>query len=160
MATHSSILGWRIPWMEESGRLQSMGSQRVRHHWAISLLYDLATKEALFPYKHTLGKISGDILFRIRAICIEDVLFISPWILLLFSCNLGPNLFLVPMVTTVCLFVRRRTSSFWSTYFYVNVETFYITSLPQAFLNKYAFPECILFTKFLKFKIRKKKVWL
>ena len=31
MATHSSILAWRIPWAEESGRLQSMGSQRVRH---------------------------------------------------------------------------------------------------------------------------------
>ena len=31
MATHSSILAWKIPWMEEFGRLQSMGSQRVGH---------------------------------------------------------------------------------------------------------------------------------
>ena len=31
---HSSILTWRIPWIEEPGRLQSMGSQRVRHDWA------------------------------------------------------------------------------------------------------------------------------
>ena len=31
MAIHSSILAWKIPWTEESGRLQSMGSQRVRH---------------------------------------------------------------------------------------------------------------------------------
>ena len=31
MATHSSTLAWRIPWMEEPGRLQSMGSQRVGH---------------------------------------------------------------------------------------------------------------------------------
>ena len=31
MATHSSILAWKIPWTEETGRLQSMGSQRVRH---------------------------------------------------------------------------------------------------------------------------------
>ena len=30
-ATHSIIMAWRIPWTEESGRLQSMGSQRVRH---------------------------------------------------------------------------------------------------------------------------------
>ena len=30
-ATHSSILAWRIPWMEEPGRLQCMGSQRVGH---------------------------------------------------------------------------------------------------------------------------------
>ena len=31
MATHSSIVSWRIPWTEEAGRLQSTGSQRVRH---------------------------------------------------------------------------------------------------------------------------------
>ena len=31
LATHSSILAWRMPWTEEPGRLQSMGSQRVRH---------------------------------------------------------------------------------------------------------------------------------
>ena len=31
MATHSSTLAWKIPWMEEHGRLQSMGSQRVGH---------------------------------------------------------------------------------------------------------------------------------
>ena len=31
MATHSSILAWKIPWTEEPGGLQSMGSQRVRH---------------------------------------------------------------------------------------------------------------------------------
>ena len=38
MVTHSSTLAWRIPWMEESSRLQSMGSLRVRHDWATSLL--------------------------------------------------------------------------------------------------------------------------
>ena len=37
MATHSSILDWEIPWTEEPGRLQSMGSHRVRH--------DLVTKQ-------------------------------------------------------------------------------------------------------------------
>jgi len=37
MATHSNILAWRIPWTEEPGGPQSMGSQRVRH--------DLATKQ-------------------------------------------------------------------------------------------------------------------
>ena len=31
-ATHSSILTWRIPWTEEPGKLQSMGSNRVRHN--------------------------------------------------------------------------------------------------------------------------------
>ena len=38
MATHSSIHAWKIPWTKEPGGRQSMGSQRVRHDWAISLL--------------------------------------------------------------------------------------------------------------------------
>ena len=39
MATRANTLAWRIPWTEEPGRLQSMGSQRVRYNWS-----DLATK--------------------------------------------------------------------------------------------------------------------
>ena len=42
MATHSSILAWRIPWTEKPGRLQSTGLQRVRHDWS-----DLACMRAL-----------------------------------------------------------------------------------------------------------------
>ena len=34
MVTHSKAHGWKIPWTEESGRLQSMGSQRIGHTWA------------------------------------------------------------------------------------------------------------------------------
>ena len=37
MATHSSTLAWKTPWMEETGRLQSMGLQRVGHNWATLL---------------------------------------------------------------------------------------------------------------------------
>ena len=44
MATHSSILTWRIPWTEVPGGLQSMGSQRVRHV--------LATKQQLNRFKY------------------------------------------------------------------------------------------------------------
>ena len=44
MATHSSTLAWKIPWVEEPGRLQSMGSIRVRHDWATSL--------SLFTFLH------------------------------------------------------------------------------------------------------------
>ena len=42
MATHSSVLAWRIPWTEKPGRLQSMGSHRVRHYWS-----DLAAAAAI-----------------------------------------------------------------------------------------------------------------
>ena len=44
MTTHSSILAWRIPWTEEPGGLQSMGSQRVEHNWetnAYTLWYSI-----------------------------------------------------------------------------------------------------------------------
>ena len=44
MATHSSALAWKIPWREEPGGLQSMGSRRVRHDWATSL--------SLFTFMH------------------------------------------------------------------------------------------------------------
>ena len=37
METHSSILAWEIPWTEEPGRVQSMGSKRVGHDWVIYL---------------------------------------------------------------------------------------------------------------------------
>ena len=42
MATHSSILAWRIPWTEEPGRLQSMGSQRVRYDRVTNTLHDIS----------------------------------------------------------------------------------------------------------------------
>ena len=43
MATHSSILAWEIPWTEEPGGLQSMGSQRVRQDRTITLSITLST---------------------------------------------------------------------------------------------------------------------
>ena len=44
MATLSSTLAWKIPWAEEPGRLQSLGSRRVRHDWVTSL--------SLFSFMH------------------------------------------------------------------------------------------------------------
>ena len=40
MATHSSVLAWRMPWTEEPGGLQSMGLQRVGHVWVINTLIE------------------------------------------------------------------------------------------------------------------------
>ena len=49
MAIHSSILAWRIPWTEEPGGLQFMGSQRVRHDLVTSLLhFTLSISSILF----------------------------------------------------------------------------------------------------------------
>ena len=44
MAIHSSVLAWRIPWMEKPGGLQSTGSQRVGHDWATSLSLSLTRR--------------------------------------------------------------------------------------------------------------------
>ena len=50
VATHSSILAWRIPWTEEPGRLQSMGSQRVRHDWRdLAGTHVVADEKVLLP---------------------------------------------------------------------------------------------------------------
>ena len=51
MAPHSSTLAWKIPWMEEPGRLQSMGLQRVGHGGATSLsLSALKLEDLTAPY--------------------------------------------------------------------------------------------------------------
>ena len=54
MATHSSILAWRIPWTEEPGGLQSMGSWRAGHDWAtnsFTLFQDQSQRKPTFHYK-------------------------------------------------------------------------------------------------------------
>ena len=47
MATHSSILAWKIPWMEEPGRLQPMGPQTVRHNYADILSLSVMLEKTL-----------------------------------------------------------------------------------------------------------------
>ena len=44
MATHSSTLAWKIPWMEEPGRLQSMGSLRVKHDFSCTFHFHALEK--------------------------------------------------------------------------------------------------------------------
>ena len=53
MATHSSNLAWEIPWMEEPGGLQSMGSRRVRH--------DLVTEQQMKGERENNTIIAGDV---------------------------------------------------------------------------------------------------
>ena len=58
MATHSSILAWRMPWMEEPGGLQSIGSQRIGHDGVCMHIHTLThTHTRVIPdactYTHT-----------------------------------------------------------------------------------------------------------
>ena len=57
MATHSSILAWRIPWTEEPGGLQPTGSQRVWHDWVISLSFTFPFNE-LYSLCHNYSTLS------------------------------------------------------------------------------------------------------
>ena len=52
IAIHSSILAWKIPWMEEPSRLQSMGSQRVGHDWATSMSCHVMSIYNLYMYMY------------------------------------------------------------------------------------------------------------
>ena len=60
MVTHSSILAWRIPWTEELGGLQSMGSQRVGHDWSdwahVQTLKNNNEKHSSLSHKYGLGR--------------------------------------------------------------------------------------------------------
>ena len=51
MATHTSILAWEIPWTEEPGGLQAMGSQRVRHNFSNGTIASRKTPEATRSWK-------------------------------------------------------------------------------------------------------------
>ena len=76
MATHSSTLAWKIPWTEEPGRLQSMGSQRVGHDWACVCIY-------IYIYTHTHTLMSQffyrDFYWFIFPFTDSEVLFIYKW---------------------------------------------------------------------------------
>ena len=50
MATYSSTLAWKIPWMKEPGSLQSMGSQRVGHNWVTCLSFSLRELKDVLIY--------------------------------------------------------------------------------------------------------------
>ena len=55
MATHSSILAWKIPWMEEPGRLQSVGLQRAGHNLATKqhthIVKEMTTHSSILAWK-------------------------------------------------------------------------------------------------------------
>ena len=59
MATHSSILAWKTPWMEKPGGLQSMESQRVVHDWVTSLSLYMHLRVFFFFFKEVLYKITS-----------------------------------------------------------------------------------------------------
>ena len=84
MATHSSILAWRIPWTEEPGGLQSTGSQRVGHHWvtSLSLSFTCSQNQAAVSRQDNANALCPhhqyEVFFRILQLLLRSVLEPTP----------------------------------------------------------------------------------
>ena len=77
MATHSSILAWKIPWTEEPGRLQFMGSQRVGHNWAALLYFNARdTRNVILGWGRSPGGGPGNLL---HFSCLENPMDRGAW---------------------------------------------------------------------------------
>ena len=86
MATHSSPLAWKIPWTEEPGRLQSMGSQRVGHDWATSLSLPLGLTGLISLLSKGLSRVfPSTIIWKHQFFCAQPSLWfnshIHTWLL-------------------------------------------------------------------------------
>ena len=84
MATHSSTLAWKIPWMEEPGGLQSMGLQRLGHGWATSLSMVYRIKQTPEKCRIT-TTIFLVVLLPFQDLCSISILF-PGWSLLISLC--------------------------------------------------------------------------
>ena len=121
MATHSSILVWRIPWTEEPGSLQSMGLQRVRHNWVTNAFTFMERNNkywftrmlsgwgwSWFPFSQilTLGQGLG---------CNPNYILITSWeiipVVLVVKWSAKKEIWIVNM-----MFIRKQVAqSFWGT---------------------------------------------
>ena len=72
MATHSSILAWRLPWTEELGGLQSSGSQRIRYNWSNLACIQIVVNSVIATYCHFLGLIEY-VYFIVCSITLEEI---------------------------------------------------------------------------------------
>ena len=77
MVTHSSILAWKIPWTKKPGRLQAMGSQRVGHDWATSLLLSFTFVCQLYFKKK--GREEGRVEVVERKECLMREVYWERW---------------------------------------------------------------------------------
>ena len=112
MATHSSILAWEIPWMEEPGDLQPTGSQRVRHDWATSLSLSLTSL--------------GNFISSKRLLCISNQL---PRSLQKFA-KASRDLFIFTAVCLLYNVVSFRHIAKWISYVCTYIPAFWGVSFP------------------------------
>ena len=120
MAIHSSTLAWKIPWMEEPDRLQSMGSQRVGHDWATSL-----SRSALLDFEKWWGLHVLKYLDSVQADWVISSFFLI---------NFYWSIFGLQCCVNFCCTVK------WTGYMYVYIYM-YIYALFLDFLPIYVTPE-------------------
>ena len=102
--THSSILAWKIPWTEESGRLQSMGSQRVRHNWATNVCAHACTHTHTHTHTHTVKPdFSG--IFMCLQVLLESFL-----VVVFYQKSTGGS----PQVMDLCAWDQAQNQFTWS----------------------------------------------
>ena len=139
MAPHSSTLAWKIPWTEDPGRPQFMGSQRVRHDWATSLSLSIPV-----PFSSLIPKIA---MFTLAIFCFT--VFNLPWFMdLTFQvpmqyCSVQHQTLLSPPDTSTieCHFHFGPASPFFLELFFCSSSVVYWTptNLGGLFLVSYLF---------------------
>ena len=92
MATHSSILAWRVPWTEESGRQQSMGSQRVGHNWVTNTFTFL--QHCIVTKKFRQNQTGDPVPLRLDHVTILPELFFYPVQLPAFPAHQNSSIFI------------------------------------------------------------------
>ena len=80
MATHSSILAWKTPWIEEPGTLQSMGSHKVRRDWAHTCQTEAQWKEVACLKSYACWTTGSSCLMESVQFSSVQLLFATPWI--------------------------------------------------------------------------------
>ena len=112
MATHSSILAWKIPWTEEPGGIQLMGLQTVRHNWATEHAYlSILSFVCLFLIFIPLSELPGSIVWYL------SLILENSWPLLLQICCLLNFLFLLQLFQLHVPHLL-KLHSFWMFFFF------------------------------------------
>ena len=112
MATHSSTLAWKTPWTEEPGKLQSIGSQRVRHDFSFTFTFSALKLE---------WSACSLIAYRVRMKLLTTAYKVLPGLPSFLSCN---RLLLVPWVCYCHFHLRTLACAFLSSISSLTLLTF------------------------------------
>ena len=142
MATHSSILAWKIPWAEEPGSLQPVGPQGVGHNWVTEHTYNMELKQSGIHNlnKNMLRKIEELNHSNVGCICARWEKNIWVWAEK-FNTVEGPGKHLHPSGSVVCVA--------WKKYCLSPSKVFIDGKLPNVFQEGWIWVSCGILVLFL-----------